>query len=130
MAREVCQKMEQKFQNGGTDFPAYENSVRQCISETDVDVARATGLILENRRFKIRGLFTAMNMSIRNVDTFFHGEMRVTISYVDCKLVLFHRVCTQHCTRTTGYQQICVFLSNGTMLPDGRGHNPRFETAV
>jgi hypothetical protein len=122
--------MEQKFQNGPTDFPVYENSVRQSISETDVDVARATGLILENRRFKIRGIFTAINMSIRNVDTFFHGEVRVTIRYVGCKLVLFHLVCTQHCTRRTGYQQIYVLFSNGTMLPDGRGHNTGFETAV
>jgi len=44
-----------------------------------VDVARATGLILENRRFEILGLSTAMGMSTRNVDTFVHGEVGVTI---------------------------------------------------
>jgi len=43
-----------------------------------VDAARATGLILENRLFKIPGLSTAMGMCIRNVDTFVHGEEGVT----------------------------------------------------
>ena len=28
------------------------------------------------------------------------------------------------------YQQICVFLRTGTMLPDGRGQNRRFGTSV
>jgi hypothetical protein len=37
------------------------------FTKTGVDPAGATGLILEKRRFKIRGLFTAMGISVRNV---------------------------------------------------------------
>jgi hypothetical protein len=55
--REKCVwKCSRKFQNSGMDIPVYDKSVRQSTSEISVDLARATGLISENRRFKIRGL--------------------------------------------------------------------------
>jgi len=37
-----------------------------------------------------------MELSIRNVDTFVHGEVRVTIRYLGYALVLLHRNYTQH----------------------------------
>ena len=69
-------------------------------------------------------------MSIRNVDTFFHGEVRITIRYLGYALVLFHRNYTQHCSRRTGYHTMCVFLSTGTMLTEKRGQIPGFVPAL
>jgi len=37
---------------------------------------------MENLWIKILDLFTAMEMTIRNVDTFVHGEVRATIRYL------------------------------------------------
>jgi len=71
--------MEQRISKWPNGHPCYDSSVWQSTSETGEEAARATGLILENRRFKILGLFTAMGMSIRKVDTFVNGEVGVTI---------------------------------------------------
>jgi len=62
---------------------------------------------------KIRSLLTAMEMSIRSVDTFVHGEVRVTIRYLSYELFFFQRNSTQHCSWRTGYHKICEFFSNG-----------------
>ena len=37
---------------------------------------------------------------------------------------------TTQCSRRTGYHKMCVFLSTGTMLPEERGQNRCFETAL
>jgi len=53
-------KCSRKFQSGRKDIRVYYSSVRHSTSETVVDVVRVTGLILEIRRFKIRGLLRGM----------------------------------------------------------------------
>jgi len=37
---------------------------------------------MENRRINIRGLFTAMEVSVRNVATLVQGEVKVTMRYL------------------------------------------------
>jgi len=60
---------------------------------------------LENRR----GLTASVEMSIRNVDTFFHEKLGLTIRYLRYELVLFHRNCTQHCSCRTGIStNLCI----------------------
>jgi len=54
----------------------------------------------------------------------------VTVLFLRYSLVMFHRKCTEHRPCSTGYQQICVYLITGDILPDGKGENWRFETAL
>jgi intracellular septation protein A len=61
-------------------------------------------------------------MSIRNVDTFVHGEVKVTVLYLIYALVLLLRNCIRYITdhEELEYLKMRVFLSTGTVLPEGR----------
>jgi len=78
---------------------------------------------LEKWRIKILVLSTVKENSIRKGDTIVHKNSGVTILFLRYSLVMFHRKCTEHYSCSTGYQQICVYLITGDILPDGRGQN-------
>jgi hypothetical protein len=60
---------------------------------------------LENRRV----LTTSVEVSIRNVDTFFHEKLGLTIRYLLYELVLFHRNYIEHCScRTDISTNLCI----------------------
>ena len=83
LRKQKCvRKCNRKFENEGMDIRVYYSFVRHSTSEAGLDLARTKGLKLENRRYKIRGLFTTMGMFITNVNTIFHREVRITIRYM------------------------------------------------
>jgi hypothetical protein len=78
---------------------------------------------LKNRRIKIVVLTTVKEKSIRIGDTIVHEKLGVTVLFLRYSLVMFHRKCTEHCSCSTGFQQIFLYLITGTMLSEGRGQN-------